>query len=235
MILQPPTLRHERRLIGLAVTLALHLALFGVWRLSQVNVMYALSDDTQRIQWVKVAPPRPVKKPVPVLARASAQPKPAARVHVPAAPPPPRSVAPEPEAITQPVAETPRTRSVDEMMQQARKDIGKIDKDLRKEFPGAAIKAPPDSPQIRLEKGIEHAAEMAPPKWYEAPKITELVDPGGYGRKRYRVITANGTYCVTYESNHAPDGIDSMQRGIKPKITTCPQHEEPAPKQKWEK
>lgn len=80
----------------------------------------------------------------------------------------------------------------------------------------------------RFEKGIERAAELAPPRPGEAPKIEEIIDPGGYGRRRYRVTSAAGTYCITYESNHAPDGIDSMANGIKPKITTCPPNEQPA-------
>jgi hypothetical protein len=90
------------------------------------------------------------------------------------------------------------------------------------------------SPQMdawkRFEKGIERAAELAPPRPGEAPKIEEIIDPGGYGRRRYRVISATGTYCITYESNHAPDGLDSMANGIKPKITTCPKDEQPAKK-----
>lgn len=88
------------------------------------------------------------------------------------------------------------------------------------------------SPQMaawkRFEKGIERAAELAPPRPGEAPKIEEIIDPGGYGRRRYRVISATGTYCITYESNHAPDGLDSMANGIKPKITACPKDEQAA-------
>lgn len=87
---------------------------------------------------------------------------------------------------------------------------------------------------MKLERGIEHAAELAPNRWYQAPKTQEILDPGGYGRKRYRVVGANGTYCVTYESNHGPDGRDTMRDGIQPKITNCPRHEAPAKAQKWE-
>lgn len=91
------------------------------------------------------------------------------------------------------------------------------------------------SPQMdawkRFEKGIERAGELAPPRPGEAPKIEEIIDPGGYGRRRYRVISATGTYCITYESNHAPDGLDTMANGIKPKITTCPKDEQPATRQ----
>ena len=83
------------------------------------------------------------------------------------------------------------------------------------------------------ERGMQEASDMAPTKLYEAPKVTEIIDPGGYGRRRYRVVGARGTYCITVESNHAPDGIDSMQHGIKPKRTNCPPHEQAATKQDW--
>lgn len=232
MRFQPPILCPDRRLAGLAATLALHLALLYGWHLARQDPK-AETEDTVRIQWVKVQPPRPVK-PAPALTRAPVKPK-AARQPAPVAARIPQAAVIASEAITQPPAETPPARSVDDMMRQARKDLGKIDQELRKEFPGARIKAPPDSPQVRLEKGIEEAADMAPPKWYEAPKVKEIIDPGGYGRKRYRVITANRTYCITVESNRAPDGIDSMQKGLMPKLTTCPGNERPASRQQWGK
>ncbi len=123
-----------------------------------------------------------------------------------------------------------------------------LDMDLAKEQARAAVekmdaeKPLPESTRLynatpqqeawkRFEKGIERAGELAPPRPGEAPKIEEIIDPGGYGRRRYRVTSAMGTYCITYESNHAPDGIDSMANGIKPKITTCPPNEQPALKQ----
>ncbi|UUZ47878.1 hypothetical protein LP420_33120 [Massilia sp. B-10] len=56
------------------------------------------------------------------------------------------------------------TRSAAEMMEQAKRDIGKFDKELRKEFATRGISKPPDSPQLRLAQGIEDvrrgAAEM---------------------------------------------------------------------------
>ena len=233
MTFQPTHPAPQRRLPGLAATLALHLALLYGWLLAHQPHQLADKDDPRRIQWVNVAPLRPAqppaRPPAPVLRAQAAR----APVAAPRAPPPARPVAAEPEAIAPPAAAAPRMPSADQMLQQARKDVGKIDRDLRKEFPGARIKAPVDTPQSRLEKGFEEAAELAPPKWYEAPKIKEIIDPGTYGRKRYRVTTAGGTYCVTYESNHAPDGIDSMKNGIKPKITNCPKDEQPATEQKW--
>jgi hypothetical protein len=62
---------------------------------------------------------------------------------------------------------------------------------------------------------------MAPPKWYQQAKIKELTVPGSYGARRYRIITAFGTYCVTYPANNTA-AFDSMANGIKPQISSCP-------------
>jgi hypothetical protein len=120
------------------------------------------------------------------------------------------------------------------VLERARLAVGAIDRELQKEGNTGKIRAKPVTAQMRMERTMQHAHDMAPNKWYEAPKVTEIIDPGGYGRRRYRVVGARGTYCVTYETNHAPDGIDSMQHGIKPKLTSCPEHEQPATSQKWD-
>lgn len=119
------------------------------------------------------------------------------------------------------------------MLEQAKRDVGKVYGELKKERRKGLISAPADTAQKRFERGVAEAADLAPNKWYEAPKVQEILDEGGYGRKRYRVVGAGGTYCVTYESNHAPDGLDTMRNGIKPKLTNCPPHEQPATKQEW--
>lgn len=229
----PPFLRHDKRLTGLAATVALHLALLFGWHVTREGATRPDSDEAQRIQWVKIAPPRPARKPPPATPRHAVAPS------APTGQAPPvvaqRAPAAEPQAIASPVAvaEAAPARSAAQIMAQARKDLGAIDQALRKEFPTRGIELPPDSPQIRLVKGIELAAELAPPKWYEPAKMQEIIDPGGYGRRRYRVITSSGTYCITIESNHAPDGIDSMANRVKPKLTNCPPNEAPATTQKW--
>ena len=216
MPFQPSFSRPRRRLTGLAVTVGLHLALLFGWQQARQAHKQPDNADLDRIEWVDIAPPKPVKPAPSTPSRAP----PAARAARTAVAAPPLPGPAQAEAITVPAA--PATPSVAEILQRARKDLGKIDKDLQKEFPGAKIKAPPDSPQLRLERGIEHAAEMAPPRWYETPKVAELIDPGGTGHKRYRVITALGTYCVTYNS-----------QGTLEKMTNCPKNEQPATTQKW--
>lgn len=138
-----------------------------------------------------------------------------------------------------PVPDTPPAAaaplSAYEMLQQAKRNVGKIDQDLRKAYPGQPISAPVSNGATRLAKGMQDAADLAPNKWYEAPKVTEIIDPGPYGRRRYRVVGSKRVYCITVESNHAPDGIDQMQRGIQQKTTNCEETEQAATKQDYGK
>lgn len=235
MITEPQFFRPQRRLPGLAATLAVHLMLLLCWQLARQQP--DALGPARRIQWINVQPAKPARPPEAARApekaqraqaRAMARPE-ASRT--PAVPAPTQAVAP-PAPSAEPAAELTPHKSAYDILAQARKDLGAINKDLGKEFPGPKISAPIDNAQARLARGIEHAAEMAPPKWYEQAKIKELVEPGGYGRRRYRIITARGTYCITYESNHAPDGIDVIAKGMQKKTTTCPKDEQPPTTQK---
>lgn len=112
-------------------------------------------------------------------------------------------------------------------MRRAHSDIGGIDREMRRQIPKGLVRAPVMTPQKRLEKGIALAAELAPPKWYEAPKVTELIDPGGWGKRRYRVVTANGTYCLTYNNARGTGGYDPFKDRPPPPITNCDPDEQP--------
>jgi hypothetical protein len=117
------------------------------------------------------------------------------------------------------------------LAERARKAAGAVDRALRKEN-RPYIVAPPDSPQIRLRKGIEAAADMAPNAWYQAPKIAELVNNTGDGRHHTRVISGGGTYCI---NERAPtESIDTIETlGKQSPHLTCPAHETPASAQEW--
>lgn len=212
---------------AVATTVVLHLLLWWGWLVAQQRAATPTGDPAPSMQWVELrplapytaAPRRPVQAP-----RPAGQKLPPARAQ-PASP----MAAPPVTVQEQPAAPAPQTAG-ERFLDQARRDIAAIERDLRNQARGL-VKAPADSPQIRMQKGIAHAAEMAQNKWYEAPKVQELVVAGAYGGRRYRVITAGGTYCVTYETNHALDGRDSMKDGIQPKFTNCPPNEQPATKQ----
>lgn len=230
-----PILTRRARLPGLVATLAVHLALLLGWQMTRHAPVPP--GASERMYWVNVPMAQAAKRREEAAAPARApQARPAARAsraRAPvraAAPAPPQPIVAPAQAPAESAAEAPGKSGYD-ILQQARRDLGKISKDLGKEFPEQKIKAPRNTAQTRLEKGIALANELAPPKWYEAPKIKEIVDPGSYGRRRYRITTALGTYCMTYESNHAPDGIDVIARGMQQKRTTCPKDELPPTKQ----
>jgi hypothetical protein len=225
-----------RSLTAIGVSLAVHVLLVGAWQLSR-PVKWQDDDEPQRVQYLRLLPApaampdRPDRvppSPAPATRQRAVETRPQ-RVEPAQAVPTPGTIAlPAP-----PMADAAPAPSSTDLLRDARAAVGAIDRALRAENPARGIQAPVETRQMKLEKGIARAAELAPNKWYQAPKVEEILDPGGYGRRRYRVVGAAGTYCVTYESNHAPDGLDTMRDGIKPKFTNCDEDEQPATKQKW--
>ena len=117
------------------------------------------------------------------------------------------------------------------MIEQAMRDAGAMDRAVRKDSKPTIV-APPDSPQIRMANKFWEAAALAPNKWYEAPKIVELVNDGGDGARRFRVLTALGIYCITERS--PATSIDMIEKHGKQRITNCGhEHEQPANPQEW--
>lgn len=117
------------------------------------------------------------------------------------------------------------------LAERARRAAGGVDRALRKEN-RAYVAAPLDSPQMRLSRGIEAAADMMPNAWYQAPKTAELVNPNGDGVRITRVVTAAGTYCINERPPTA--SIDTMETlGKQSPYMTCPPNEGTATKQKW--
>lgn len=223
---------------GLLLTALVHVALVIGWQAVRTLPAPTATQDAPRSRLLWIPLPRPAQRdraPAPPPKEAAAQP---ARQH-PAAPlilPPAAQPAPLPEPAATPAAvgappqPAPAQPNAERILERARRDIGGIDKALRKEN-RPYIAAPLDSPQMRLRRGIEHAAEMAPNAWYQAPKTEELVNNTGDGARRSRVITGNGTYCVTERS--PATSIDMIEKHGKQRITNCPAHEEPARQQAW--
>jgi hypothetical protein len=225
--------RPRQRLTGVVCTIALHLVVLAFWLQRQKVAEENDGPPAETIEWIDIKPEQPkvvqVAKPAPTQLT-SARPVQAPMKSAAARPPPPLLTA---LPATETAPDAPAPKSAYEMLQQARRDVGKIDRDLKREYPDRLIRAPIDTPQKRLVSGIELAHELAPPKWYQPSKITELTDPGGYGRKRYRIVTAHGTYCMTYESHHSPDGRDAATRTSAPKMTNCDPDEAPVKPQQW--
>jgi hypothetical protein len=132
----------------------------------------------------------------------------------------------------QALAETPPVRiSAGQILSMAKRDLGKIDSELRKEQAGTALHAAapgsvalsgaaPDSAMQRLQKGIEAAHQAAPNKWYQAARIEDITPPGNDARKIYRITGVLGTYCVHYaDKNRADQGKANVGEAL---IGACP-------------
>jgi hypothetical protein len=230
------------RRYGLLLTVLVHAALLAGWQAMRTLPVPAPVEDglRTRVFWIPLALPEPrlrEQKPAPLLPAASA---PGAYRGPALVLPPVPAVAPAsadstatPPAARAPGADAPpvaNETSARQIMERARRDIGGIDKALRKEN-RPYIAAPLDSPQIRLRQGMEQAHALAPNRLWEAPKVEELVNNTGDGARRSRVITGGGTYCIT---ERAPTtSIDMIEKHGKLRFTTCPEHEEPAKQQAW--
>lgn len=241
----PPGLR-PRHAAGIGISLAVHALLLAMWQMSRP--VPAPDDWTPEAMVLRLLPaPAPEPAPAPQDPVAVAAPRALAGSHAPSAarkaPAPMAAPAPamqaavseqdaaEPEPAVP--GEAPAPPASGSMLERARAIAGGADRAMRKEHPTRGIVAPVVTPQMKLQKGIVRANELAPNKWYEAPKTEEVLDPSHYDRRRYRIVGARGTYCVTYESHHAPDGLDTMRDGIKPKKTTCDSDWSPPTAQKW--
>lgn len=219
----------DRRLAALALTLALHLVLLYGWHRSNRVQVDGGIDTRSRLQWLLAPKPEPEPPAVPKR-RAATEPALAPRQQLPVAAASTREeISTWPDDVAVEAGPAPAVS----VLKQARNAVGAVDRTLQQAEKSKLIRAKPVSAQMRLERAMQKAHDMTPNKWYQAPKVTEIIDPGGYGRRRYRVVGANGTYCITIESNRAPDGIDTMQHGIKPKLTNCDDNEQAATKQDW--
>lgn len=111
-----------------------------------------------------------------------------------------------------PSSPAPNPLRMDDIIQNAKRDIGKIDKELRRSFP-SSMQLPPTSTQSRLEKGIAAAGKPVS----QALAERTLSD----GRRVTKVAGPNGIYCVTHDSVGATGGIDFIQRGMSARVTNC--------------
>ena len=237
--------RRSERIAGLAVTLAVHLALILAWRMAGTLPSPQQEGSDEAMLWLSLPSLLPSPPALPPLAPrvAPMPPAPARQARIAAPGASARAIRTDPvPAAAAPVNEAPPAApptpddfpralpGAADILANARRSVGEIDRALRKENPPLIV-APPDSPEIRMREGMEHARAMAPPRLWEAPKVEELVNNTGDGARRTRVISGGGTYCIT---ERAPTtSIDMIEMHGKQRITSCPTHETPPRKQAW--
>lgn len=209
--------------ITLALAIALHLLAIHLWTSMKNHPAMPADQNPALIVRLFSLPPQPATAPQNA-ARKQAEPTkpvapkiqraPTTSVAPQAAPTPPMplAAAPHKEKNDASARPPPVPLSTASMVTNALRDIGKIDRDLRKDIPKYP-EATPDSAQSRLAKGIAAAAKN---KW---GTMEVKVFPGG--RRMTRITTPVGTYCVTYEGAGATDGIDQIQHGVQQKLSNC--------------
>jgi hypothetical protein len=248
--LHPPP---DRRL-ALVLTALLHALLLLGWQATR-RAPAPVQTEPSHIQWIDLRPrtqalPRPAPERTPehehehtperahanAPAREAIQVAPATALPAPVAPGPLTAPsAPDAQAISDPgaaaVTAAPSAQG-GPLLQGALRAAGSVDKALRKEN-NAYIVKPPDSPMIRMRKGMEVAHEMAPPKPWEAPRIEELANSTGNGERHTRVRGAFGTYCIGNRSVGSSMALNQPESGSQLHTSTCLSGEEPAAEQEW--
>lgn len=190
-----------RRAPGLLLIVLLHAGLTYV--IVQSRPRLASDENLPQgpaISWLRhtlPAPPKPLPSIKPAAARVPRLPSlpilaPVSRP-LPAAP----TVAPAPAPATPEAITVTPAPSAAEILAQAKRDVGKIDRDLRKEFPQRGEQKLDDTGFKRMQQGFAEAYAAVPPKWYEASKIEEVGANAAKGSRTYKITSALGTLCVT--------------------------------------
>lgn len=190
-----------RRAPGLLLIVLLHAGLAYV--IVQSRPRLASDENLPQgpaISWLRhtlPVPPKPL--PLPSIKPAAARPPRLPMAAPVSRPLPAASVAqaPAPAPVTPEAITAPPAPSAAEILAQAKRDVGKIDKDLRKEFPQRGEQKLDDTGFKRMQQGFAEAYAAVPPKWYEASKIEEVDANAAKGSRTYKITSALGTLCVT--------------------------------------
>lgn len=199
-----------RALPPLLLTALVHGALL-LAVLQSIPTRRAASPRGPAIQWLIPAAPKPAARKQPHQTASASASAITPRVTAPITAPPvtaaPATVPPSEPVVESRTADpfapevaTARTvpPGADELLQQARKSVGRIDQQLRAESPQHFPLPPPDGLQAKLERGINAAHAAVPPKWYQGARMEELSTPDGARKSRlYKISTALGAYCVS--------------------------------------
>lgn len=215
-----PSPRLQRHLPSVVLVALLHTAL--LYALLQSRQPADNKEPVARgpaIQWLlNTRPPPTNSQPlsIPVPAQISAA---AARPSRPSAPMPMTPASSPAPATDAPVAASPveatasaQLPSASEIREAAKRQIGQIDKELRRQFPHGASQKLEDTDFKRMQRGFADAYAAVPPKWYEASRIEEIGSDSKSGTRVYKITSALGSICISMIPGH---GGESM-------VGTCP-------------
>lgn len=197
------------RTSSLLLIAVLHLGLLYVFLRSQKQPGEALLlAQGPAITWLRTSPPAPARPAVkPVLTRPIQRAsKAVALAVVPVA-------AETVEAAVETTVETtaaPLASRAADILAQARRDVGKIDRDLRKDFPQQGGIKLEDTAYKRMQQGFADAYAAVPPKWYEASRIEEIGADLTKGVRVYKITSALGTLCITMRAGKSGESEIGM-------------------------
>ena len=236
----------RRWAISVTLVVALHLALF--WLATRPVQRPATPDHRVWIQLLRPVPaaPRPhvmaAPKAPPARTQLEQQSAASTAPRVPRELPAPAAVEAEPQQAPAPAPAPPPAPYVDplaappatpqaapatlppDVLQQALKAAGAIDRELRTER-RQSLTLDADSVQARLDKGFAAAHAAVKPKWYEKAQI-ELFSAPNDPRRIYQITTALGTYCLYYPDKASMSVNGSAGAGHasfgQPRMGSCP-------------
>lgn len=196
------------RWLALALIVAVHLLALLLWPQRAPERAVGKGRETA-ITFVLAPKPAQVVKPPARLVG-----KPQARLRTRVAAPVENAIrlvptAPDPDPIAVPEPEV-ASKSADEILAQARMDIGKIDREVRKASPDMAVRTI-QLHRPKLEMAIAGAFKERGPA-----KMEEVVLPDG------RRMTRVGNMCAVKESNGLVGGRDVFKDGVKTRWQSCP-------------
>lgn len=163
----------DRRLAGVLATVLVHAALIVGWQVART--LPPAEAENPVMQWIQLPAPVPEPKPIPApredarLPERPASGRPARSAPVVTAPAP-SAPAEAPAPIVEDAVEAPVQPNAAAILENARRSVASIDRALRKESKPLII-APPDSPELRMRRGMEQARALAPracgrrPRW----------------------------------------------------------------------
>lgn len=154
----------------------------------------------------------------PALARRRAAPPAATRQHlqsvVPPAAPAVTAIAPVVAPVASSVIKVPEPAIGSTILGSALREVAKIDRDLRREFPSFPISTPV-SIRSKLEGQFALAdRHLGEPTRTEQRRLSD-------GRRITKVTTPSGSYCITQKGAGASDGVDQLQDGSQQRQTSC--------------
>lgn len=230
--------RPSRRLpVAVVLVVALHLVLF--WLATRPVQVPAPPDH--RV-WIQLLRPVPAAPRLQTTAPPQARQRPQDRSAALTAPPAPRDV-PAPATAAEPAPQQAPAPYIDplaapsataqaapatlppDVLQQALKAAGAIDRELRTER-RQSLTLDPNSVQAKLDKGFAAAHAAVKPKWYEKAQV-ELFSAPNDPRRIYQITTALGTYCLFYPDKASMSVNSSAGAGHasfgQPLMGSCPQ------------